>query len=97
MDLYDDSRTVVYSGALARRQRSETDWHGWNDYFIALLDNFREALQPLSMTKPLTLISSRSDAGRNAFRTGLQTTRRLTPNSPRISSSWIIHWSLRDP
>ena len=44
MDLYDDSRTLVYSGPLARRQRSETDWHGWNDYFVALLDNFRETL-----------------------------------------------------
>lgn len=40
MDLYDDSRTLIYSGFLARRQRSETDWHGWNDYFVALLDNF---------------------------------------------------------
>ncbi|KAF7964575.1 hypothetical protein HWV62_5482, partial [Athelia sp. TMB] len=41
MDFYDESRTLVYSGPLARRQRSETDWHGWNDYFVALLDNFR--------------------------------------------------------
>ena len=47
MDLYDDSRTLVYSGPLARKQRSEMDWHGWNDYFVALLDNFREIFRPL--------------------------------------------------
>jgi RHO1 GDP-GTP exchange protein 1/2 len=44
MDLYDEKRTLVHSGVLARRQRSETDWHGWNDYFIALLDNYRECM-----------------------------------------------------
>lgn len=44
MDFYDESRTLVYSGPLARRQRSETDWHGWNDYFVALLDNFRRSM-----------------------------------------------------
>ncbi|KIM84853.1 hypothetical protein PILCRDRAFT_817654 [Piloderma croceum F 1598] len=40
MNVYEESRTLVYSGSLTRRQRSETDWHGWNDYFVALLDNF---------------------------------------------------------
>ncbi|KDQ59244.1 hypothetical protein JAAARDRAFT_192767 [Jaapia argillacea MUCL 33604] len=39
MDLYEESRTLVYEGELARRQRSETDWHGWNDLYVALLDN----------------------------------------------------------
>ena len=43
MDLYDDSRTLVYMGPLARRQRSELDWHGWNDYTVALLDNYCES------------------------------------------------------
>jgi hypothetical protein len=42
MDIYEESRTLVYSDSLTRRQRSETDWHGWNDYFVALLDNFRK-------------------------------------------------------
>lgn len=44
MDLYDESRTLIHSGELARRQRSEIDWHGWNDYFVALMDNFCEHL-----------------------------------------------------
>lgn len=40
MDLYDERRTLNYSGTLARRQRSETDWRGWHDYLVALLDNY---------------------------------------------------------
>ncbi|KZS88061.1 hypothetical protein SISNIDRAFT_460111 [Sistotremastrum niveocremeum HHB9708] len=40
MDLYSDNRTLVYQGPLARRQRSETDWHGWHDMEVALLDNY---------------------------------------------------------
>ncbi len=41
MDLQDEGRALVISGTLARRQRSELDWHGWNDYFVVLLDNYR--------------------------------------------------------
>ena len=97
MDLYDDSRTLVYSGPLARKQRSEMDWHGWNDYFVALLDNFREIFRPLSLTKFLTVVYSCSDAGRNALGASIQTTCWLTSTSPRISSSRIIHRSIRIP
>jgi hypothetical protein len=50
MDLYDDSRTLVHSGPLARRQRSETDWHGWNDLSVALLDNYCKFSSRLSMS-----------------------------------------------
>jgi RHO1 GDP-GTP exchange protein 1/2 len=42
MDLYDEARTLVYSGPLARRQRTELDWHGWHDLHVALLDNHRK-------------------------------------------------------
>jgi hypothetical protein len=47
MDLYDEKRTVVHAGTLARRQRSETDWRGWNDYYVAILDNYRKSLSSL--------------------------------------------------
>lgn len=44
MDLYDESRTLVHSGPLSRRQRSELDWYGWIDLTVALLDNYRQFL-----------------------------------------------------
>jgi hypothetical protein len=44
LDLYDESRTLVYSGPVSRRDRSEIDWHGWNDMVAALLDNNCEQL-----------------------------------------------------
>lgn len=37
MDLYDDKRTLVYAGPLARR---DSEWGGWTDHYVALLDNF---------------------------------------------------------
>ncbi|KAF9025814.1 hypothetical protein BDZ89DRAFT_1068060 [Hymenopellis radicata] len=37
MDLYDDSRTLIYAGPVARRIRSSSTW---NDLTLALLDNF---------------------------------------------------------
>ncbi|EPQ54101.1 hypothetical protein GLOTRDRAFT_116750 [Gloeophyllum trabeum ATCC 11539] len=40
MDLYDESRSLIHQGTLARRQRTEVDWSGWNDLFVALLDNY---------------------------------------------------------
>ncbi|TDL16579.1 hypothetical protein BD410DRAFT_822834 [Rickenella mellea] len=48
MDLFDESRQLVHMGPLARRQRSEVDWHGWHDYVVALLDNY------LLITRPET-------------------------------------------
>jgi hypothetical protein len=38
MDLYDEKRTLVHAGVLARRDR---DWCGWTEHFVALLDNYR--------------------------------------------------------
>ncbi|OAX43158.1 hypothetical protein K503DRAFT_732249 [Rhizopogon vinicolor AM-OR11-026] len=40
LDWYNESRSLVYSGPVARRSKSEMDWHPWNDLFIALLDNY---------------------------------------------------------
>ncbi|KAI0040258.1 hypothetical protein FA95DRAFT_1611936 [Auriscalpium vulgare] len=39
MDLYDDSRTLMHSGTLSRKQRSDS-WHAWTDLMGALLDNY---------------------------------------------------------
>jgi hypothetical protein len=44
MDLYDESRTLIQIGTLARRQRSETDWSGWFDLTVALLDHYRNGV-----------------------------------------------------
>ena len=41
MDLYNESRTLVHSGTLARRIRSEMG-HTWSDLHVALLDNYRQ-------------------------------------------------------
>jgi hypothetical protein len=38
LDLYDDSRTLIHSGPLARL-KSDTR-HSWSDVFGALLDNY---------------------------------------------------------
>lgn len=42
MDLQDESRTVVISGDLARKQGTGMDWGGWNDFFVVLMDNCRK-------------------------------------------------------
>ena len=39
--MLDSSRTMVHSQTLARRQRTEIDWHGWSDFFVVLLDHYR--------------------------------------------------------
>lgn len=39
MDLYNESRSLVYSGTLGRRMRSEMG-HTWVDLHVALLDNY---------------------------------------------------------
>lgn len=41
MDLYNESRTLVYSGTLARRIKSDMG-HTWSDLHVALLDNYRQ-------------------------------------------------------
>ena len=40
MDLYDDSRTLVYSGSVSRRVRTDTGFSGWMELNVVLLDNF---------------------------------------------------------
>lgn len=40
LDLYSDTRSLIYAGSLARRSKSEMDWNPWYDLYVALLDNF---------------------------------------------------------
>lgn len=40
LDWYNESRSLVYSGPVARKSKSEMDWHPWTDLFVALLDNY---------------------------------------------------------
>jgi hypothetical protein len=49
LDWYSESRSLVYSGPVARRSKSEMDWHPWSDLFVALLDNYREFCVYLSL------------------------------------------------
>ncbi|KXN84722.1 Rho1 guanine nucleotide exchange factor 3 [Leucoagaricus sp. SymC.cos] len=41
MDLYDQSRTLVYSSPAARRIRSDAGFQEWDDLEASLLDNYR--------------------------------------------------------
>ncbi|KAH7884721.1 hypothetical protein F5I97DRAFT_1929559 [Phlebopus sp. FC_14] len=40
LDWYNDQRSLVHAGMLARRSKSEMDWNPWFDLYVALLDNF---------------------------------------------------------
>ncbi|KAG6328251.1 hypothetical protein ID866_10838 [Astraeus odoratus] len=40
LDWYNDTRSLVHAGMLARRSRSEMDWNPWFDLYVALLDNY---------------------------------------------------------
>lgn len=50
LDLYDDSRTLLHSGRLARRYTSRTEvTYTWVDLNVALLDNYRKwAVYPMA-------------------------------------------------
>ncbi|KAJ8072495.1 hypothetical protein PM082_016054 [Marasmius tenuissimus] len=62
MDLYDNSRSLIYTGPAYRRSRSG---HGWNEHVCALLDNYfviaKEETRPNGvvrrrlMSRPLSL------------------------------------------
>ncbi|KAJ3523924.1 hypothetical protein NM688_g8645 [Phlebia brevispora] len=45
LDLYDDNRTLVHAGPLARRYRGDVGYD-WADLHVALLDNYLLLLQP---------------------------------------------------
>ncbi|KZO91124.1 hypothetical protein CALVIDRAFT_531027 [Calocera viscosa TUFC12733] len=45
MDLYDEKRTLVHSGVLGRRRKTELNTHVWVDLYVGLLDNYREVLK----------------------------------------------------
>ncbi|KAJ7593119.1 hypothetical protein C8J56DRAFT_930435 [Mycena floridula] len=65
LDLYDESRTLVYMGPVIRYAKTETGWTGWSDLSAALLDNHfiltREEKRPngvvqrFLMSRPLPL------------------------------------------
>ena len=40
LDIAEPKRTLVYSGLVFRRVRSETNWHGWQNLHAFLLDNY---------------------------------------------------------
>ncbi|KAI9638407.1 uncharacterized protein MKK02DRAFT_42797 [Dioszegia hungarica] len=40
LDMGEPKRSLVYSGYVFRRVRSETAWHGWQDLHAFLLDNY---------------------------------------------------------
>jgi hypothetical protein len=40
LDLYAESRNLTHTAEVARRNRTEVDWHGWNDLTLTLLDNY---------------------------------------------------------
>ncbi|KAH8118065.1 hypothetical protein DFH11DRAFT_1808798 [Phellopilus nigrolimitatus] len=44
LDDQDAGRSLIHSQTLARRQRTEIDWSGWNDYFVVLLDHYPTVL-----------------------------------------------------
>ena len=48
LDLYDESRTLLFSGPLARRYRGEVGY-SWADLHVALLDNYRAPTRILSI------------------------------------------------
>lgn len=45
LDLYDEARTLIYSGPLSRRYRSEMGY-SWANLHVALLDNYLLLLRP---------------------------------------------------
>ncbi|KAG8683708.1 hypothetical protein FRC11_013183, partial [Ceratobasidium sp. 423] len=40
LDWYDEHRQLFMDGPLSRRQRRDVEWHGWNDLYVGLLDNY---------------------------------------------------------
>jgi len=40
MDLYEQSRTLIYSSPVTRKTRSESGFHEWDDLVASLLDNY---------------------------------------------------------
>lgn len=55
LDLYDQSRTLVYSGPVFRRARQESGFSGWSELTAGLLDNYfiltREETRPNGVIK----------------------------------------------
>lgn len=45
MDLYNETRSLVHIGQLARKQRAD-NWSRWLDLEVALLDNYRKYESP---------------------------------------------------
>jgi hypothetical protein len=62
MDLYNESRSLVYSGTLARRVKSEMG-STWVDLHVALLDNHRQfsPLTARTITEAFTVLLTKEE------------------------------------
>ncbi|GJJ08649.1 hypothetical protein Clacol_002868 [Clathrus columnatus] len=56
MDLYNETRSLVYTGELARKQRAD-NWSKWMDLEVALLDNYLLITQPDPATGSKEVVS----------------------------------------
>lgn len=61
MDLYDESRALIYTGPVSRRTRSDTGWSGWTEYSAALLDNNCKSLYLVGDLQGLITLDSHLD------------------------------------
>ena len=84
MDLQDERRALVLSSTLARKQRTELDWSGWNDYYVVLLDNYREQVVDFRRLLFNDALHSNYYKGREAFEWRSEIHRCLTGKSVRI-------------
>ncbi|KAI0649128.1 hypothetical protein C8Q79DRAFT_904017 [Trametes meyenii] len=53
LDLYDESRSLIYQGPLSRRYKTNMDLH-WADLHVALLDNYLLLLKPEARSSTVT-------------------------------------------
>lgn len=65
LDLYDESRTLLFGGQLARRYKAEVGYN-WADLYVALLDNYCECylvmVSILQVTSSTNIYSAASQA-----------------------------------
>lgn len=55
MDLYDEKRHLVHTDTVARRNGSGSEWHGWRDVTLGLLDNYCERIEYFPSRNPSNL------------------------------------------
>lgn len=100
MDLYDQSRTLVYSGPVIRKMRSEAGFNEWHDLVTCLLDNYRPyfLLWYVTLLKCLSVLFAKeekhpkaSSARRYLMSRVRQETSIAEPTHPLSSSPYIYH------